>query len=65
MKATHRAIVVPIIIEPHPNADKLGIVKVDEHIVCVNKEMWAGKDRGGYIPPQKMVGTQRPEFSFL
>lgn len=65
MKTTHQATVVPIVIEPHPNADKLGIVRVDGCIVCVNKEMWAGKDRGVYIPPQNLVDTDRPEFSFL
>lgn len=65
MKATWQAVVVPINIEAHPDADRLGIVRVDEHIVVVNKEMWAGKTKGIYIPCQNAVDTLRNEFSFL
>jgi RNA ligase (TIGR02306 family) len=66
MKSTHRVEVVPIRLEPHPNADSLSIVRVfDGYTCCVRTADWEGKTRGAYIPPDSVVDSSRPEFVFL
>ena len=47
--------VVPVVLEPHPNADKLAIVRIGGYTVGVRKDEWAGRDRGVYIPPDSVV----------
>jgi RNA ligase (TIGR02306 family) len=65
MSNTHKAEVVQIKLEKHPNADSLSIVKVGGFSVCVKTEDWKDGDLGVYIQPDSLVKTSRPEFSFL
>ena len=64
-KSTHRVEVVPVVLEPHPNADSLSLVRVFGYTVCVRTADWVGVDRGAYIVPDSVVDTTRPEFQFL
>lgn len=65
-KSTHRVEVVPVVIEPHPNADSLGIVRVFAgYTVVVKLDHWRGRELGAYVPPDSLVDTTRPEFAFL
>lgn len=57
--------VVAVNIEPHNNAEKLGIVRIGGFQCVVNKEQWAGIDKGIYILPDSIVDTTRPEFAWL
>src|SRR5437773_1584681 len=65
--STHRAEVVPVVLEKHPNADALSIVKIyDGGYQCiVRTEDWVGKDKGVYIQPDSLVPLIQPEFAFL
>ena len=63
--STLRAEIVPVKLEPHPNADSLSLVKVFDYVVAVRTADWQDKDRGVYIPVDAIVDTTRPEFSFL
>lgn len=66
MKTTHQAIVIPLILTKHPNADTLSTVNIfDTYTVVTGTEQWKGMDRAVFIPIQNMVDTDRPEFSFL
>lgn len=57
--------VVPVVLEKHPNADSLSIVKVfDGYTVCVRTEDWLGVDKGVYIPPDSVV-PDTEQFKFL
>ncbi len=60
----HQVAVVPVALEPHPNADSLSIVRVGGWTVCVRTVDWQGKELGAYIPPDNVV-PDRPEFAFL
>ena len=64
-KSTHRVEVVPVALEPHPNADTLSIVRVFGYQVCVRTADWKDKTTGAYIVPDSMVPVGRPEFKFL
>ena len=65
-KSTHRVEVVPITLEPHPDADTLSIVRVFAgYTVCVRTADWQGRALGAYVPPDSLVDTTRPEFAFL
>jgi RNA ligase (TIGR02306 family) len=60
-----RVEVVPIVLEKHPNADSLSLVKVfDGYTVCVRTEDWVGVDKGAYIPPESIVPNTE-QFAFL
>lgn len=64
--STHKAEVVPVVLEPHPNADSLSIVRVfGGYTVCVRTSDWSGIDKGVYVPPDSIVDTSRDEFAFL
>lgn len=64
--STHRAEVVPVTLEPHPNADTLSIVRVFAgYTVCVRTADWLGREAGAYLPPDSVVDTSRAEFAFL
>jgi len=63
--SNHQALVVPVNLEPHPNADSLSIVKVGGFTVVVRTDEWYGTDRGVYIEPDTLVDTKIPEFIFL
>lgn len=65
VKSTHKVEVVPVSLEPHPNADSLSIVRIFGYTVLVRTADWVGKDRGAYIVPDSVVDTTRPEFLFL
>lgn len=65
MSNTHKAEVVQIKLEKHPNADSLSIVKIGGFQVCVRTEDWKDNDLAIYVQPDSLVNTSRPEFSFL
>lgn len=67
LKSTHRCEVVPIVLEPHPNADSLSVVKIFNggYQCVVRTKDWIGADRGAFIVPDSIVPTDRPEFTFL
>lgn len=64
VKSTHRVEIVPVVLEPHPNADSLSIVRVFGYTVCVRTDDWVGVDRGAYVPPDSIV-PESSEFAFL
>jgi RNA ligase (TIGR02306 family) len=64
VKSTHRVEVVPVVLEKHPNADTLSVVKVYGYTVCVRTSDWEGKALGAYIPPDS-VCPETPQFAFL
>lgn len=64
--STHRVEVVPVVLEPHPKADSLSIVRVFAgYTVCVRTDDWRERPTGAYVPPDSIVDSARPEFSFL
>lgn len=64
--STHKVEVVPIALENHPNANSLSIVNVFGGYTCVVRTAdWEGVAMGAYVPPDSLVDTTRPEFSFL
>jgi len=62
--STHRVDVVPVVLEPHPNADALSIVRVHGFTVCVRTADWGGRALGAYIQPDSIVPATEP-FAFL
>lgn len=64
MTSTHKVEVVPVVLEKHPNADSLSIVRVFGYTCIVRTQDWEGKTRGAYIPPDSIV-PDTPDFSFL
>jgi RNA ligase (TIGR02306 family) len=63
MKSTHCAEIVPVVLEKHPDADALSIVKVKGYVYVGRTADWQGVTRGAYIPPDNVVDTRRPEFA--
>lgn len=63
-EATHKVEVVPVQLEPHPNADTLSIVRVFNFTVCVRTADWQGVNIGAYIQPDSVV-PDTPQFAFL
>jgi RNA ligase (TIGR02306 family) len=63
-KASHRVEVVPVVLEPHPNADILSICRVFGYSCVVRTEEWKDRKIGAYIPPDS-VCPNTPEYSFL
>jgi RNA ligase (TIGR02306 family) len=54
----HKIEIVPVVLESHPNAEKLSVVKVfDNYQVCVRTEDWQDEycKLGVYIPPDSVV----------
>jgi RNA ligase (TIGR02306 family) len=64
-KSTHKVEVVPVALEPHPNADSLSVVRVFGYTCLVRTEDWRGITTAAYLPPDSVVDTTRPEFRFL
>lgn len=64
-KSTHVCEVVPIELTKHPNADSLSIVPVWGYSCVGRTSDWQGVQKGIFIPPDSLVDTTRPEFSFL
>jgi RNA ligase (TIGR02306 family) len=65
MISTHKIEVVPVHLEPHPNADSLSLVRVFDHYVCaVRTEDWKDRTLGAYCPPDSVM-PDLPEYAFL
>lgn len=62
--STFRCEVVPVVLDHHPNADSLSIVRVFDFVCCVRTADWQGVDRGVYIPVDAVV-PDTAEFAFL
>jgi RNA ligase (TIGR02306 family) len=65
MNSTHKAEIVPVALEKHENADSLSVVRVYGYSCVVRTADWQGITRGVYIPPDSLVDTKLPIFSFL
>lgn len=65
MPADHRVEVVPVVLETHPNADTLSVVKIAGFTACVRTADFAGVDRAAYIEPDSLVPVDRPWSAFL
>ncbi len=65
MSDLNKVFVVPVVMEKHPDADSLSIVKIEGYQCVVRSEDWVGEDRAAYIPPDNVVDITRPEFKFL
>lgn len=63
--SNHKVEIVPVKLIPHQDADSLSIVNVFGWTVCVRTEDWKGRTIGAYIPPDSIVDSSRPEFTFL
>lgn len=61
---THKVEVVPVQLEPHPNADSLSIVRIFDFTVCVRTADWQGVNIGAYIQPDSVV-PDTEQFAFL
>lgn len=64
MKSTHRVEVVEVNPEPHPNADRLEVVRVYGYTCCVQKGQFKDGELAAYIPPDSVV-PDAPEYAFL
>ncbi len=62
--STFEVPVVPVRLEPHPNADTLSLVRVFGYQVVVRTADWRGEELGAYIPPDSVV-PDAPEYAFL
>lgn len=60
----HTADVVQIKLEPHPNADSLSLVMVDDFQCAVRTEDWKDGDLAVYVEPDSIV-PDTPDFAFL
>lgn len=65
LKSTHKCEIVPIKLEPHPDADSLSIVRAFGYTVCVRTEDWLSRELGAYVVPDSLVDTRRIEFAWL
>lgn len=63
-QSTHAVEVVPVMLEKHPNADLLSIVRVYNFTVVVGTENWIGVDRAAYVPPDNIM-PDVPEYRYL
>lgn len=61
----HKAVVIPINLIKHPNADSLSINEFGGYTTVLRTEDWEDKKLGIFIEPDTIVKTTRPEFSFL
>jgi len=62
--STFRCEIVPIKLEPHPNADSLSLCRIWGYTVVVKTSDWTNQDRGVYIPPDSVVPLC-DRFAFL
>jgi RNA ligase (TIGR02306 family) len=63
-KSTHKCEVVEVHPIAHPNADKLEVCSVFGYVCCVQKGQFKDGDLAAYVPPDSVVDSARPEFSF-
>lgn len=61
----HQVEVVPVVLEPHPNADSLSVVRVRAYTVVVKTDDWKDRPVGAYIEPDYVVPADSPQFAFL
>jgi RNA ligase (TIGR02306 family) len=64
-KSTHKAEVVPVTLEKHPDADTLSVVRIWGYCCVVKTADWANIKRAVYIVPDSLLDVTRPEFAFL
>jgi len=62
--STHKIEVVPLVLEPHPNADTLSVVHVWGYTCVIKTAEWQGVTQAAYVPPDYVL-PDRPEYSFL
>lgn len=61
---THKVEVVPVVLQKHPDADKLSVVKVYNFTVVVNTADWEGVTQAAYVQPDSVL-PDKPEYRFL
>src|SRR5271154_917524 len=61
---THKAEIVEIVMEKHPDADSLSVVRVYNFTVVVRTADWQGVDKAVYIQPDSVM-PDKPEYRFL
>lgn len=61
---THKVEVVPVLLEKHPDADKLSVVRVYNFACVVNTADWQGVTRAVYVQPDSVM-PDKPEYRFL
>lgn len=61
---THKVEIVPIKLEPHPNADRLSVVRVYNFTVVVNTADWQGVEKAAYVQPDSVM-PDLPQYRFL
>jgi RNA ligase (TIGR02306 family) len=62
--STHKSEVVPFVMEKHPDADSLSIVKVWNFTCVVRTEDWLGTTKAVYITPDSVL-PNLPEYRWL
>lgn len=63
--SNHAVTVIAPVLEPHPNADSLSVVRIGGFTVCTRTDDWPPGQLAAYITPDSLVDTDRPEFGFL
>lgn len=61
---THKVEVVPVVLEKHPDADKLSVVRVYNFTCVVNTADWQGVTQAAYVQPDSVL-PDKPEYRFL
>ena len=61
---THKVEVVPVVLQKHPDADKLSVVKVYNFTVVVNTADWQGVTQAAYAQPDSVM-PDTPAYRFL
>jgi RNA ligase (TIGR02306 family) len=61
---THKVEVVPVVLEKHPDADKLSVVRVYNFTCVVNTADWQGVTQAAYVQPDSVM-PDKPEYRFL
>lgn len=61
---THKVEIVPVVLEKHPNADKLSVVRVYNFTCVVNTTDWQGVEKAAYVQPDSVM-PDTPEYRFL
>lgn len=64
-KSTNKVEVIPVVLETHPNAEKLSIVRAEGYTIVVNTLQWTGVEKAGHVLPETIVDVTREEFSWL
>jgi RNA ligase (TIGR02306 family) len=61
---THKVEIVPVVLEKHPDADKLSVVRVYNFTCVVNTADWQGVEKAAYVQPDSVL-PDKPEYRFL